>query len=519
MTAASPRMGHVPVRSRPSPREERSVRGGLSVRVLLTIVITVVAALGMSVVGTVVYTVERHRIADRAEDRLIDQLDAARVIVSTPPDGGWADAADALAGIMRLIVPGDTGGAVGIIDGEVALVPGIPAHIDPGEDADFIALVVAETAASDTVIGTYRENGVNWAYLAAPVDVEADPDTAAVFVLVYDLDRELAELDTSARAYLWTAAGAVAVIAAVSWFLATRLLRPLRQMRLMADRVSALSLDERIPVRGRDDVSDLARTMNGMLDRLDDAMAAQRRLLGDVGHELKTPLTIVHGFLDVLDPKDTIDIEHTRRLAIDEIERMGRLVADLVDVAALLDDEGLLRAHVSTALLVRTIAEKGAMISGAGIRLGPVADADAELDAARITQAVLQLIQNAVTHGGGGVELSSRIADDRLEIFVRDHGPGIPEEDRARIFERFQRLQHGGRGLDGSGLGLSIVQLIARQHGGEVTVAEAPGGGALFLLGIPLSPPAEEPVTPADAGDSDEAVPASHPHDRTTGAD
>ena len=487
----------MPVRE-PNAPDARSDAAGFSVRARLTIVITLVAALGMLAVGLAVYAVERHRITESVQDQLRADLESVRLIVGTPPDGGWADATEALTSVMRVIVPGVTGGTMGVIDGEVALVPGVGRSVDPSADEDFVALVVDETAGGEVVAGTYRENGRNWAYLAAPIEVSSDQDTAAVFVTVYDLDLEYGGLELSARAYLIAAAVAVALIAAVSWFVSTRLLRPLRDMREMAERVSAQSLDERLPQLGRDDVSSLARTMNGMLDRLDEAMAAQRRLLGDVGHELKTPLTIVHGYLDVMDAKDPIDVEHTRRLAVDEIERMGRLVGDLVDVAVLLDDQGLRRAHVPAGTLLRTIAQKATMIADSEVVLGEIAEADAEIDAARITQAMLQLIQNATTHGEGAVQLSSELVGSRLLLRVRDHGPGIPDEDKQRIFERFQRLQDGGRGPDGSGLGLSIVQLIAEQHGGEARVEDAEGGGALFTLSIPISPDAASDVDDAD---------------------
>ncbi len=470
----------------PTSARRRSAAGAVSVRARITLAITLAAALGMFVVGAVVYTVERNRIAEAVHDRLIAQLDAAKGIVADPPEGGWVDARDAVSGILQLLVPGETSGALGLIDGDVALVSGVGMRVDLEDDPGFITHVITETAAGEAVVGTYRGDGHNWAYLASPVAVAADPDTDAVFVAAYDLDLEFGGLDLSAQAYLYTAVGAVAVLGAVAWFVSTRLMRPLRQMGQIADRVSALSLEERLPVRGNDDVSELARTMNGMLDRLDDAMGAQRRLLGDVGHELKTPLTIVHGYLDVMDARDEIDIENTRRLAIDEIERMSRLVADLVDVAAALDEKGLQRAHVPAGQLLRTIAQKAGMIAGTQLVLGPVAEADAELDAARITQAVLQLVQNAVTHGGGEVDLSSRLVGDDLQIVVRDHGAGIPDADKARIFERFQRLQRGGRGTDGSGLGLTIVQLIAEQHGGEITVADAVGGGSRFVLSVPI---------------------------------
>lgn len=481
-------------------RRARFGMGTLSVRARLTLITTIVAAVGMLLVGLVVYSTERHRITEAVETRLIAQLETARRIVGQPPEEGWANVKEALAAVMQIVIPGETSGAAGIVDGAVALVPGVGQGVDLSEEDEFIDFIVTETATQDVVTGMYKSGSMTLMYLAAPVSIEADRDSGAVFVRAYDLDLELAGLELSARAYMGTALGVLAVIAAVAWLSSTYLLRPVRQMRVMAERVSALSLDERLPVRGRDDVSELASTMNSMLDRLDDAIAVQRQLLGDVGHELKTPLTIVHGYLDVMDARDPLDVEDTRRLALDEIERMGRLVGDLVDVEVLLDDQGLRKARIGAGRLLRTIAQKAEML--APISLGEIADVDAHLDAAKITQAVLQLVQNATTHGGGEIELSSHLAGGSLDIVVRDHGPGIPEADKVRIFGRFERLAQGGRGVDGSGLGLHIVQLIAHQHGGHVVVTDPPGGGAAFVMSLPLARGAVEdtldgPVDPS----------------------
>nr|WP_279550242.1 HAMP domain-containing sensor histidine kinase [Leucobacter weissii] len=308
------------------------------------------------------------------------------------------------------------------------------------------------------------------------------------------------------------------VVAATGTIVATRLLRPLRQMRETADRVSARSLDERLPIVGNDDVAELADTMNSMLDRLDDALESQRRLLSDVGHELKTPITIVRGHLEVMDPDDPDDTRATRELAIDELARMARLVQDLADSAALHGPSPVQPRPVDVSDLVHQIARKASGIAGAEVSPGVVADGVALLDPARITQAVLQLVQNAVTHGGGRVEIGSRTDVDprtdesRLLLWVRDHGPGVDDDAKARIFERFTRGSAAGERV-GSGLGLNIVQVIARAHGGEVWVEDAAGGGARFVIAIPeggerpagssedpAPPPGAERPQPADIG-------------------
>ena len=151
----------MPVRASPA-LDARSDAAGFSVRARLTIVITLVAALGMLAVGMTVYAVERHRITESVQDQLRADLESTRLIVGTPPDGGWTDATDALASVMRVLVPGETSGSVGLIDGEVALVPGVGRDVDPSAADDFVARVVDETAGRDVVAGTYRENGKDW---------------------------------------------------------------------------------------------------------------------------------------------------------------------------------------------------------------------------------------------------------------------------------------------------------------------------------------------------------------------
>jgi signal transduction histidine kinase len=334
------------------------------------------------------------------------------------------------------------------------------------------------------------------------------PPETVTFAMASDLDAELAALNSSARLYIIVTSIAVLLIAGVSLLVATRLLRPLREMRETARRVSAQSLSERLPIHGRDDVSELAETMNDMLDRLSDALDSQRRLLSDVGHELKTPITIVRGYVEVMDPVDPRDVRETQDLAIDELDRMGGLVQDLAGAASLYGPAPVSLQPVDAADLVRQIARKAAAIEGAQVTVGELAEVAVRLDPARITQAILQLAQNAVTHGDGRLELGCRVVGDALEFSVRDHGPGVPPELRAAVFDRFVRGGDEARGTRGSGLGLAIVRLIAQAHGGTAAVADAEGGGALFTITIPSQPATAQPA-PAprvDSGDRTKAV-------------
>ncbi|WP_307448357.1 MULTISPECIES: HAMP domain-containing sensor histidine kinase [Microbacterium] len=303
---------------------------GWTVRTRIVIVITVVAAIGLLSVGAAVYIVERARILAAVDNRLEAAQKSARALVAVGTgDTPWASSTAALEATVTRINPDDNTGALGVIDGVAAFIPGVPLDVDLRSAPGFVEHVSA-AAAQDPVIGTYAEEGVAWRYLAAPIAIDGSPEPSRVlFVTAYDLDGELSEFDAAARVYLIAAAVVLIVIAASAGLVAARLLQPLRRMRETAARVSARSLAERLPVEGNDDVSALAATMNDMLDRLDDALGAQRMLLSDVGHELKTPVTIVSGHLDVMDVDNPVDVRETRALVLDELARMGRLVQDL----------------------------------------------------------------------------------------------------------------------------------------------------------------------------------------------
>lgn len=473
-----------------SPLRSSRSRLSISVRTRIVTAITLVAALGLVAVGASVYFVERQRILEQIDDRLLANLESARYIVAQgdPETGTWASSSAALAAVVQRMSPDDNTGAVGTAGGVITTVPGVELDIDLEYQSVFAGHVDAELAGrGEPLIGTYAESDRVWRYLAAPIRVSDSPEPAeVVFILVYDIDAELGEINTAGRAFLIASLVTLLVIAATATIVATRLLRPLRQMRQTAERISAQSLSERLPIVGNDDVADLSDTMNDMLDRLDRALDSQRQLLSDVGHELKTPLTIVRGHLEVMDPGDTADVRETQLLAIDELDRMGRLVQDLASAASLHGVSPVQLLPVRTRPLLEAIARKATGIVGAEVTLGAVPDVIAPLDEARITQAMLQLAQNAVTHGGGTVEIGGFTDAGTVSLWVRDFGPGVPEADKTRIFERFQRGSGDGS-HPGSGLGLNIVRVIAMAHGGDVHVDDPPGGGARFVIMIPVS--------------------------------
>lgn len=465
-------------------------RFGISVRTRIVATITAVTAIGLFAVCFSVYIVERQRILEQVDSRLHDNLDSARFIVGagnpkTPADPAWESSSGALESVVQRMSPDDNSGAMGMVNGVVTFVPGFELDLDLQHE-DVFALHVDRTLGDDeAIVGTYAEGGVGWRYLATTISVEGSAAPKdVVFVMVYDLEAELAEFDGAVQMFAIASVIVLIVVAATGTIVATRLLRPLRQMRKTAERISAQDLDERLTVVGNDDVAELAETMNDMLDRIDSALDSQRQLLSDVGHELKTPITIVRGYVEVMDPDNPTDARETQELAIDELDRMGTLVQDLASAASLHGPSPVRLQPVDAGDLVTQIVRKAQGIEGAEVLSAPVAECVAEIDSARITQAVLQLAQNAVTHGGGRMSIGSVIASDQLEFRVRDFGSGVPDSAKEHIFERFQRgIAASSR--SGSGLGLNIVQVIARAHGGSVRVEDAEGGGAEFILSVP----------------------------------
>lgn len=473
----------VPTTTGATPAKRRRI---VSVRTRIVATITLVAALGLLAVGVTLYVVEHGRILTQIDERLEANLESARFIVEqgTAPNGttaAWLSATAALEAVVQRMSPDDNTGAAGIVEGRAALVPGVPLDVDLLTAPGFINHLNA-TVGDQPRRGTYAEEGVTWRYVGIPITLQGStPPETVLFTMVYDVDAELAEINELAVLYLVTAGIVLVLTAGAAWIVAGRLLRPLRHMRHTAEHISARSLSERLPVQGSDDVSELAGTMNAMLDRLDAAMDSQRQLVSDVGHELKTPMTIVRGYLEVMDPTDPNDVRDTQALGIDELDRMAQLVQDLASAARLHGPAPISPIATDARDLMLQIIRKAEGIEGATITAGAIADVVFPVDPARVTQALLQLAQNGVTHGGGQLIIGSTVQDDGVYLWVRDHGRGVPLDQRDVIFERFYRSEAGG-----SGLGLNIVDVIARAHGGTAGVTSPPHGpGSVFYLSLP----------------------------------
>ena len=232
-------------------------------------------------------------------------------------------------------------------------------------------------------------------------------------------------------------------IGIVGYQVAGRLLSPLRSLRQTAQRITETDLSERIPVDqlASDEVGDLGRTMNAMLDRLTASFDNQRRLLDDAGHELKTPITIVRGHLELIDPDDPTDVIETRDLAIDELDRMRRLVDEILMLAKARRPDFVQPEPVVVADLLAGVLDKVVALGDRRWLIEATSNEVVTLDPQRITQALIQLVANALkfTSPGSVIALGGRLYGPEVRLWVRDEGTGIAADDRGRIFERFGR--------------------------------------------------------------------------------
>ncbi|WP_079166681.1 sensor histidine kinase [Streptomyces oceani] len=336
------------------------------------------------------------------------------------------------------------------------------------------------------------EGDIRWAKVRIN---PAGDSPRGTFVVAFHTGREEAAADEVFRTLLAISAVALLMICGIGWAVAGRILAPVRLVRGTAAQLTEQDLTQRIPVHGRDDIAALAETFNAMLDRLERAFATQRQFVDDAGHELRTPITIVRGHLELMGD-DPVEREETVRLVTDELDRMSRIVEDLLLLTKAERPDFVSPGPVELAELTADVYDKARALADRDWRLDAVAEGTAWLDVQRMTQAMVQLADNAARHTAPHttIRIGSRRTVDEVELYVMDSGPGVRAADAELIFERFRRgtVRRGARGAGGAGLGLSIVKAIAEGHpGGRVMLRRTPGGGATFALLVPAAAQAE----------------------------
>jgi two-component system, OmpR family, sensor kinase len=293
---------------------------------------------------------------------------------------------------------------------------------------------------------------------------------------------------------LFAGPAALGATALGGWWLARKALLPVERMTSEAEEIGIDRLHERVAVpRARDEIGHLAETLNAMLDRLEQGVREKHRLIADASHELRTPLAVMRAELDVtlrageLSPDAREVLESVR----EEVGRMSRTVDNLLTLAEV--DEGRLGLiparlglHEAIEAAVRPLRP---LAEAKRLRLEVDGDAcEAQADPQRLHQALTIFIENAIkyAHDGGRVKVTAWSSGDEVGVTVSDDGPGIPDEARTHIFDRFYRVDSArSRESGGSGLGLAICHEIVGAHGGRVWVDSEEGIGSAFSLALP----------------------------------
>ncbi|MDP3894500.1 HAMP domain-containing sensor histidine kinase [Nocardioides sp.] len=461
----------------------------VSVRTRITLVIAVLTTVSMSASGVLVYALESARIERQVHQQIDQEILEFRELQQRgqDPETGepFDDVERLLTTFLERNIPDDD-------EMLVAYTSGAPQN----RTRNRYGQEVLDEAAYQSAIAALRDEGGTRKFRSAQfgeVWVTVVPvrnnRTQGLLAIINFLDDEHIELNRTMGTYAIVALLSLGLITLLAGLQSGRLLAPLRTLRETASDISTTDLSRRIPEVGNDDITALTHTINVMLDRLEAGFEAQRQFLDDAGHELKTPLTVLGGHLELIDPSSPDEVAETRALLLDEVDRMTRLVSDLILLAKSRRPDFLAPRAVGLAQLTHTVLAKARALGQRDWRLDATGDAVVEMDEQRITQALLQLADNAVKHtsDGDSIWVGSSYDGRVVTLWVRDPGHGVAPADRAQIFERFGR-SNVRAGDEGFGLGLSIVRAIAEAHGGSATVEDATPRGSRFLITFPTRP-------------------------------
>jgi signal transduction histidine kinase len=324
-------------------------------------------------------------------------------------------------------------------------------------------------------------------YIAEPVIIGGK--TQGVIVVIHSTSFEVEKVNEATYVMILVTSAILFVTAFAAGAVAGRVLKPLRSLTATAHCITESNVSQRIPVHGSDEIAELAMTFNEMLDRIEAAFTSQRNFINDAGHELRTPITIIRGHLELLE-NDPEELEETLAIVNDELERMNRLVNDLLLLAKVERPDFLALSIIEVNQFIQEVFAEIKALGNRNWQLELNAVGQMIADGQRLTQALINLAQNAVEHTtvSDTITLGADLTKSQIRFWVRDTGEGIAPEDQQRIFARFARAAKTRRRSEGYGLGLAIVRAIAEAHGGRVELQSQLGKGSTFTLILPVQP-------------------------------
>ncbi|MGL3806890.1 ATP-binding protein [Paeniglutamicibacter sp. R2-26] len=482
-------------------RRSAATRRGWSVRSRVLAGMLGLITIAFMVTGSVVYLLQLSSMDARIDDSLKRSVEEFRVLAARHSDPTVfpepVTAEVLLYTAMQQTLPANHEGMLSIVNGKVRWTAPEVVDLRLENDPEFVAWATGGASRTEVVVESVTTATTTYRAVSVPVAL-GEPAEPAHLVFAYDYSAEKRALNQGFAMYLLVGLAVLLIAGVVGWMLVGRILRPVALLRDTARQISESDLAQRIEVVGRDDLAELSATVNAMLDRLENAMTSQRQLLDDVGHELRTPVTIIQGHLELMDPVDPGDVNQSRDIALAELDRMSFLINDLVTLATSNRIDFVHPVPTNVGALLDDLLDTARPLGDRTWKVGHRNEAVVLLDPQRITQAMLQLCSNAVKFSAPGTTITlgtnitgSTGGQGTLRLWVRDGGIGIAPEDQERIFERFGR-GHNSKRTEGSGLGLNIVAAIAAAHHGTVGVSSDPGMGSTFVIEIPLRDQGED---------------------------
>ncbi len=412
----------------------------------------------------------------RAFDRELETQATDRALLI----GNGADLTSVLIGDEEFVVvldpDGVVVGSVGIVD------PDVVVDVAPGSAVDFAVTVMEADDESES-----REPEIE----TEPLRVFAAAVDGGGTVVVGAEDENALAARSAARPFLIVSELLLlAVAAAVAWRSVGQALQPVERLRSEVDAIAGAGNGERVTAReSGDELEALAATMNHLLDRVDAQAVAQRRFVADASHELKSPVANIAATVETVSrPVDGAEWTSLQNTLLSETERLRALIDDLLFLARA-DEAGVApkRGRVALDDVIFDELERCARIRpGVRFDAGGVVPVVVDGDRMQLVRVVRNLVENAARHTETSVRVSTSDDGDLVTLIVADDGPGIPESDRAKVFERFVRLDESrARGAGGSGLGLPIVATIVDAHLGSIELADAGPNGLLVTVSLP----------------------------------
>ena len=487
-------------------------RSSLRLRVSVTTVLVGVASLIL--LGAVVSVTIRDGLFEARRDEVVADAASRTRAAQQRFDSALANTGPQVQELAQDLIAGSSGTGGGVVGAMLLRSPGETAQVVIN-DAVMDERLLDKTVLTSEMRKAVAEGGQHWQSISLPLSMGGGPGIVVgsevnlpvagthEHYIVYSLG---AEEDTLRLVTQVLGAGAVVLLiflGGMTWLFAQRVLAPVRQAARSAERLADGLLDERLEVRGSDEMATLGRSFNEMAESLQDQIERmaelsrlQQRFVSDVSHELRTPLTTIRMASEVLHANsDSFDpaARRSAELLQTQLDRFEQMLADLLEIsrfdagAALLDvEERDLQDVVAHAVeLAAPLAER----SGSRVTVhGPGRPCTADIDPRRVERIIRNLLINAIEHGEGRpIDITVGVDDTAVAVVVRDHGAGMTAEAAEHVFDRFWRADPArARTTGGTGLGLSISLEDARLHRGSLQAWGQPGNGAEFLFVLPL---------------------------------